>query len=48
MRVVGTQLVESSVGEVPALHTGHCPDPSRDAVKGRAGISGLRDYLRWL
>jgi len=41
-------VVESSVGEAPALHTGHCPDLSKDVVRGIAGTPGLRVCLRWL
>src|SRR5467141_541638 len=39
----------SSVGEVPARHTRHCPATSRDVLRaGRTGTPGLRVCSMWL
>src|SRR5439155_16632492 len=39
----------SSVGEVPARHTCHCPATSRDVLRaGRTGTPGLRVCSMWL
>ena len=42
------QFTGSSVGEVPARHTSHCPAASRDVQQGITGTPEIRVCLTWL